>query len=108
MSAILKLVTDNCVNNVCLIYNFKQVNDSILVIMYVEKLQAWGKIFLSYDNGAWNTPVLADYTDYETYQQICNKLKFIFFKHEHAGENRALHLEKTMQEDAVFMLGVYT
>ena len=108
MSAILKLIHNNFISNVCLIYNFKQVSDSILVIMYVDKLNAWKKMFISYNDGIWDTSVVADYTDNETYQQICNKLKFVFIKHEHAKEDRALCLEKTMREDAAFMLAVFT
>ena len=83
MSTVLKLTTNGCINNICLIYNFKQVSDLILVIMYVEELHAWKKIFINYDNGTWDTSTLAHYTDNNAYQQICNKLKFVFMKHAH-------------------------
>ena len=106
MSAVLKLTRDGWINNICLIYNFKEVNDLILVIMYSDKLQTMEKIFLIYENGAWNTAVIADYTDKETYQQICIKLKFIFMKHEYTDKEKSLRLEEMMRRDAKFMLAI--
>ena len=108
MSAVLKLTANGCINNICLIYDFKQVSDAILVIMYVDKLHTWEKIFISYEEGAWDTSVLAYYTDANAYRQICNKLKLVFMKHAHAGEEKALYLENTMREDALFMLEIYS
>lgn len=106
MSAVIKLPNEGNAKNVYLIYDFKQVNDSILLLMYVEKLNCWKKIFVNNKDGVWDTSVLAPYTDDETFKQLCTKLEFIFSQQKHSDEENALHLDQTMQQDAEFLLGL--
>lgn len=106
MSVVLKLPDNDSANKVYLIYDFKQVSDSILLIMYVDELKRWKKFFINYEDGAWKTDILIPYTNSQTLQQICDKLKFIFSEKEHINTQDDLDFDKTMQEDATFMLGV--
>ena len=106
MSVVLKLPDNGNTKRIYLIYDFKQVNDSILLIMYVDELKRWKKFFIDYENGIWQTDVLATYMNNEALQQVCDKLKFIFSEQEHAGEPEGLNLEQTMQQDAAFMVGI--
>ena len=106
MSVVLKLPANGTTKQVYLIYDFKQVSDSIMLIMYVDELSCWKKFFINYENDIWKTDILAPYTDSETLQRICNKLEFIFSEQEHATQHEGLNLEQTMQEEATFILGV--
>ena len=104
MSAVLRLPCDGKPNNIYFIYDFKEVDDSILMVMYVDKFNAWKKIFINYEDGAWNTDLLVYYTDNKTYRQICSKLKFIFLKRGSLRGHKALRFNETMQKEAAFML----
>jgi hypothetical protein len=106
MSVVLKLPDNGSSKRVYLIYDFKQVSDSILLIMYVDGLNRWKKFFINYEEGEWETDILIPYTDSQTLQQICDKLKFIFSEKEHTTPPDGLNLEQTMQEEAAFMLGI--
>ncbi len=106
MSVVLKLPDNSLSKNVYLIYDFKQVKDSILLIMYVDEIESWKKFFIYFKNGIWETDVLASSTNDETYKQICNKLEFIFSEQEHMNDQNDFELEKIMQENTAFMLGV--
>ncbi len=108
MSIVLKLPGSGTTKQVYLIYDFKQVSDSIMLIMYVDEQQSWKKFFITYEDGAWNTDILKSYTDSETLQRICDKLQFIFSEQAHVSQPEGLNLEQTMQEEAEFILGVCT
>ena len=106
MSAVLRLPFNNGKpNNIFLIYDFKQIKDVILMVMYVDKLNSWQKVFVSYKDGAWNTHTLTRYMDAQTYKHVCNKLQLIFPTGLTANE-KALDLEQTMQNEATLMLGL--
>ena len=106
MSVVLKLPGNGNTKKIYLIYDFKQVSDSILLIMYADELKRWKKFFINYENDIWQTDILASYMDEATLEELRNKLKFIFSEWEHASEPEGLNLEQTMQQDAAFMLGV--
>ena len=108
MSAVLKLPRNNGSKNIYLIYDFKQVKDSILIVMYVDKLNSWKKIFINYENGAWDIDILAFYTDDVTCAQIRSKLNFILSRHQYSDEQKALNLEQSMEDNAAFILGITT
>src|SRR2546423_10611237 len=56
MSAVIKLPGYNGKpNNIFLIYDFNQIKDLILIVMYVDKLNTWKKIFINYKDGEWKT-----------------------------------------------------
>ena len=106
MSAVLKLSSNGDTKNVYLIYDFKQVDDIILMVMYVDEINAWKKFFINYENGSWNTKALTSYTDVSTLEKINDKLKFISHEHDRANEQANINLEQVMNENAEFILGV--
>ena len=106
MSAVLKLPTNGNTKNIYLIYDFKQVDDTILMVMYVDTLNTWQKFFINYENGSWNTKPLNNYTDTETLDKINTKLKYISYEHDHINEHLNINLEEVMQQNAEFILGV--
>jgi len=107
MSAVLRLpYHKGSPNNIFLIYNFKQLKDLILMVMYVDKLNTWKKIFVKYKNGEWKTGVLARYMDAKTYRQVCNKLRLIC-SGDASSDEEMLDLENTMQQEAAFMLNMH-
>lgn len=106
MSVVLKLKNDNNAKRVYLIYDFKQIKDSIMLIMYLDNRECWKKFFINYKDGEWKTEILKPYTDEETYKQICNKLKYIFTEQEHINDINNLDFEEVMQENAEFILGI--
>ena len=108
MSVVLKLPENGTTKQVYLIYDFKQVSDSILLIMYVDELKRWKKFFIDYEDGTWTTDSLASYTDSQTLQRILDKLEFIFSEQTRISEQGHLNLEQTMQQEAAFMLGVFS
>jgi hypothetical protein len=76
--------------------------------MYVDKIAAWKKIFINYENGSWNTKGLSSYTDATTLESINDKLKFISHELDNANEQPNVNLEQVMQENAEFILNVCT
>jgi hypothetical protein len=106
MSVVLKLPENGVTKQVYLIYDFKQVSDSILLIMYVDDLKCWKKFFINYEEGEWNTNILEAYTNNETLQRIRDKMQFIFSEKEHITEQADLDFDQTLQEEAAFMLGI--
>jgi hypothetical protein len=108
MSVALKLPGNGNSERVYLIYDFKQVSDSILLIMYVDKLKRWKKFFINFEDGEWKTDILASYANSETLQYICDKLRFIFSEKEHITNYDGLDFDKTLREEATFMLGVFS
>ena len=107
MSAVLKLSTNGSTKNIFLIYDFKQVHDTILMVMYVDEIGAWKKFFINYENGSWNTNTLSGYTDAPTLEKINDKLKFVSHEHDHVEQSN-VNLEQVMQENAEFILNVCT
>jgi hypothetical protein len=106
MSAVLRLPYYNGTPiNIYLIYDFKQIKDVILMVMYVDKLNTWKKIFVNYEDGVWRTRMLTHYIDTKMYKQVCNKLQLIC-PGDTASNEEALNLEQTMQQEAAFMLNV--
>ena len=106
MSAVLRLPCNNGEpNNIFLIYDFKQVENFILMVMYVEKFNTWKKVFVNYVDNAWDTEDLVCYTNHKTYKQICTKLRLISPTGKTSNE-KALNLEQTMLLEANFMLGL--
>jgi hypothetical protein len=108
MSAVLKLSNNGNTKSIYLIYDFKQVDDTILMVMYVDKIAAWKKFFINYENGSWNTKGLSSYTDATTLESINDKLKFISHELDNANEQPNVNLEQVMQENAEFILNVCT
>jgi hypothetical protein len=108
MSVALKLSDNGNSKRAYLIYDFKQVSDSILLIMYVDELKRWKKFFINYEDGEWKTDTLASYANSETLQRICDKLKFIFSEKEHVTKYADFDFDKILHEDATFMLGVFS
>jgi len=107
MSAVLKLPWYNGMpNNIFLIYDFKQIKDLILMVMYVDKLKTWKKVFITYKDGEWKTRILTRYMNAKTYKQVCNKLRLVCPTGITSNE-KALSLEQTMQQEAAFMLNMY-
>ncbi len=64
--------------NIYVVYNFKQVADEIMLIMYVDAIKGWQKIAIEYDDGCWNTAMLNNYFSAESYKCINQKLSLIF------------------------------
>ena len=95
MSIVLKMPYNGSSKRIYLIYDFKQVSDSILLIMYIDDLNRWKKFFINYEDGAWNTDILTSYTNGETLQQIRNKLKGDFQNKVH----KLNELTKVLLED---------
>ncbi len=106
MSVVLKLKDNNPAKRIYIIYDFKQVEDSIMLIMYLDGQESWKKFFINYKDGRWKTEILKPYTDEETYEQICNKLKYIFTEQEQINDVNNLDFEEVMQENAQFILGI--
>ena len=106
MSVVLKLSDNGNPKRVYLIYDFKQVSDSILLIMYIDELKRWEKFFINYEDGEWKTDTLASYMDNNALQHMRDKLKFIFSEKEYIQKQEDIDFDQTMQEDAEFMLGV--
>jgi hypothetical protein len=107
MSAVLRLpYYKGSPNNIFLIYDFKQFKDLILMVMYVDKLSTWKKIFIEYKDGRWKTHTLTRYLDTKTYKLVRNKLQLIYPGDTTTNEEM-LDLENTMQQEAAFMLNMH-
>lgn len=106
MSAVLRLPSYNGKpNNIFLIYNFQQVSNTMMMIIYVHKVNRWKKIMINYEDEQWNTKMLNRFMDADTYQQVCNKLSLIYPSNTSSEE--VINLEQTIQQEAAFVLGMY-
>lgn len=102
MCAILNLPGKGHPNNVYLIYDFTQVNDAIMIVLYANKSGSWEKIFINYENGFWNTDMLLNFTDKKTYTKICSNLELIIYKP--TDKHITLYADKMMNEHAAILL----
>ncbi len=104
MSLVINQPFNKTARNIYFIYNFNQVYDQVLLVMYNNESNAWQKIPVDYSNGSWKTNILSDYTDYESFYYICDKLKIIFDQHKQTSE-QAKYTFPLSPDHAVMILG---
>lgn len=105
MSLVLNLPGKGMPNNIYMIYNFSQIKDEILLVMYVDKCKSWKKISVGYNNGYWQTNTLIKYTDVKTFNEIQYRLKKIFNQHTHLNKHDGLHEAELLPEHAALFIG---
>jgi len=81
MSLVIKPPLNGFSRNIYIIYNFKQVYDQILIVLYSDVMNNWQKVPVDYKDSSWNTDLLAAYTDDDTFSYISEKLNIIFEQH---------------------------
>lgn len=78
MSLLLNLQCNGIAKKIYFIYNFNQVDDEILLVLFNNERKSWQKIPIDYHKNFWNTNKLNNCTDTQTLQHINKKLKIIF------------------------------
>ena len=104
MYATLNLPCNGNPKIIYLIYNFKEVSDSVLLVMYVDKFNCWKKIFINYKDGTWNTDTLIAYADAMISKQIRSTIESIVRK-SYADKPEVLYLKDVMHEHAALIFG---
>jgi|SRR5690606_6469731 hypothetical protein len=56
-------------------YNFKQVRDAVLLLLYADRTRRHEKVFIYRNANRWETDVLRNYTNEAAYKAICRKLQ---------------------------------
>ncbi len=108
MLAVIKLpCTNGSPNNIFITYDFKQVKDSVLLVMYVPRLKSFKKIFITYENGILDTGILAFFLeDDNLYRQVCNTLQLIFNKCTESNGSIALGFGNNIQDHVGFISNI--
>jgi hypothetical protein len=78
MRTMMKLYPDTASKKIFIFYNFHQVRDAVLLLLFAEKTNRFEKIFVYANAGRWETDVLRYYVDGKTYETICKRLKSLF------------------------------
>ena len=107
MSAIMKLQDAKKPDKIFVCYDFKQVRDAVLVVMFDEKEKHYEKIFVYEGTEGWETDILKYYADKETYDTICKKLKFIFEERENVNDVDVNNFTIAMQNNRTFLMNIY-
>lgn len=82
MTTVINLPLNKTHKKAYIVHNFKQVEDTVIMIMYVEKLHSWKKIFFNYEQGFWHTDQYKEYIDAKTSTNLQKQLSNIFYQHD--------------------------
>ncbi len=105
MSVVLNQPCNAADKKIYFIYNFMQVNDRVLILMYDDACRRLKKIPVDYNNGFWQTSTLDKYTDAETFNYIDNKLKAIFKQHDQLLNFKTTPAATMLADHALMLLG---
>lgn len=89
MSLVYDMPCSGVLRKVRIVYNFKQVDDTVMLMLYSDKYKSPKNIFIDYRNGFWQTNKINRYTDAATFQQVSSELATIFQRHKQMHEENA-------------------
>ena len=107
MSAIMKLHDTKKPDKVFVCYDFKQVRDAVLIVMFIEKQKRYEKIFIYEGIDGWETDILKYYADDKSYDTICKKLEFIFEQRENTEDFDDNNIKAAIKNNSSFLMNVY-
>ena len=87
-------------------YDFKQIRDAILLLLYTEKNKQYEKVFIYESSNCWQTDILKKYTDEKTYKAICKKLKYIFTFRDTTSDYDDLDVQQAIENYSNFLTDV--
>ena len=102
----MKLHNTSIADKVFVCYDFKQIRDAVLVVMFIENQKRYEKIFIYEGTDGWETGILKYYADDETYNAICKKLKFIFKERENI-EDFDSNIKAAIENNSSFLVNTY-
>ena len=104
MSAVVHVPAGGDTKKIYFIYNFKQVNDFIVIVMFNETVKQWQQFIIHYIDGKWETDVLSACTNDETFRQICWKLESVFDEQSSHKTQENISCNEIIVQDAEFLL----
>ena len=104
MSAVVHVPAGGDTKKIYFIYNFKQVNDFIVIVMFNETVKQWQQFIIHYIDGKWETDVLSACTNDETFKQICWKLESVFDEQASHKTRENISCNEIIVQDAEFLL----
>ena len=104
MSAIVHMPGGGDTKKIYFIYNFQQVNDFIVIVMFNEAIKQWQQFIINYIDGKWETDVLSACTNDETFKKICWKLESVFNERSSHSTEENISGNQIIIQDAEFLL----
>lgn len=89
MSLVYDMPSSGVLKKVRIVYNFKQVDDTVMLVLYSDKHKSQKKIFIDYINGFWQINKINRYTNAATFRQVSGELATIFQQHKLMHEENA-------------------
>ena len=103
MSTLLTLPGNGTPKHIYFIYNFAQVENQVLIILYDDEYKCWLKIPVDYADGFKQVNTIGKYTDTKTFHQIHSELKIIFKQRKQLFRQKLLYNFKLLSEHAVLL-----
>ena len=104
MSTIVHVPVGGDTKKIYFIYNFKQVNDFIVIVMFNDAIKQWQQFIIHYVVGRWETDVLSACTNDEAFKQICWKLESVFDEQSDHNTQKNIPCNEIVVQDAAFLL----
>ncbi len=99
MSVIIKARGTGVLDNVFIFYDFKQVRDAVLVIMFAKQLGCWEKVLIYNTTNGWEADILKNYLEDDRYGLVSKKLKLIFNETEKRNRTEITNIGKLSTDE---------
>ncbi len=106
MSDILSTAVNASNKKIYFIYNFRQVDDFMIIVIACSETKKTQQFVINYSDGRWETDVLSEAVDDEVFKLICRKLETIFYERANPGSQENLSSLSDMNAEAEFLLNI--
>lgn len=105
MNVILNVSANGEHNNIYLTYNFSQVKDKIMVVLYDAENKHWEKIFLDYRYGFLEKNILRQYMNAESFNRFSKISNTLFNYGIQVNKNIKMNNLKLLDDHALLLIG---
>ncbi len=102
----IKSQNTDVLDNVIIFYDFKQVNDVLMIVTFDEKTKSWEKVFVYNSANGWETNSLKQYVNNKKFEWISKKLNLIFQQSEIDVHFDNINLDEVMKNESKFVLAL--
>ena len=98
--------TDDLVNTIFIMYDFKQISDTIMIVLYNKDADRWKKIFIHKINDRWRTIFLKEFLDDQKFAWLCEKLNLIIEQDPDVADANIVNIDQSMKKNYEFLIGM--
>ena len=102
MSVLLNPRNIDVLDSVCVVYDFKQILDAIMIVTFVEGINRWQKVFVYNSEDGWEIENLKNYVDSKKFEWLSKKLNLIFQHREQSQQFEGIDITRQIERDAGF------